>query len=165
MINKISRIILIACAIFIGFSVQAKEEDIPAIYSVDVLSMDISNKIANAAVKHCANLGYEVSAAVVGRDGLLIAFLRSPFAGPHTIQATQQKAYSAASIQARTSAMGHRPDLSFAPGILLIPGGIPLNFNGKFYGGVAVGGAPPAIDEKCADAGINAVKGIMDFVE
>ena len=94
-----------------------------------------------------------------------MAFLRDPYAGPHTILVSQRKAYSAATLQARTSQMKSRPDLSFAPGILLIVGGVPIKFNGRFYGGVAVAGARPEIDEQCADAGIEAIKDIMEFVE
>ena len=58
-----------------------------------------------------------------------------------------------------------RTDLNFAPGMLLIVGGVPISFNGHFYGGVAVSGAPPETDEKCAQAGIDAVSDVMDFVE
>jgi uncharacterized protein GlcG (DUF336 family) len=102
---------------------------------------------------------------VVGRDGGLLAFLRNPYSGPHTILVSQRKAYSAATLQARTSEMKRRPDLSFAPGILLIVGGVPIRANGRFFGGVAVSGAQPEIDEKCAEAGIAAVKDILEFVE
>jgi uncharacterized protein GlcG (DUF336 family) len=49
--------------------------------------------------------------------------------------------------------------------MLLIVGGVPIKFNGYFYGGVAVAGATPEIDEKCAEAGIEAVSGTMHFVE
>lgn len=61
--------------------------------------------------------------------------------------------------------MGARSDLSFAPDILLIVGGVPISFSGIFYGGVAVSGAPPDIDEECAKAGLEAVADIMDFVD
>ena len=33
--------------------------------------------------------------------------------------------------------------MSFAPDILLIVGGVPINFAGNFYGGVGVAGARP----------------------
>jgi uncharacterized protein GlcG (DUF336 family) len=49
--------------------------------------------------------------------------------------------------------------------MLLIVGGVPISFNGHFYGGVAVAGATPTIDEKCAKAGIEAVSDTMNFVE
>ncbi len=49
--------------------------------------------------------------------------------------------------------------------MLLIVGAVPISFNGHFYGGVAVSGATPEVDEKCAQAGIEAVSEIMEFVE
>lgn len=59
--------------------------------------------------------------------------------------------------------MSSRKDLSFAPGILLIVGGLPINFGGHFYGGVAVAGAEPEVDEKCAKAGLDAISETMEF--
>ena len=40
-----------------------------------------------------------------------------------------------------------------------------IQFNENFYGGVAVAGAPPEIDEKCAQAGIDEVSEIMEFAD
>jgi uncharacterized protein GlcG (DUF336 family) len=133
--------------------------------SLESLSPGLANKIVVSAVAECTKQGYKVSAAVVGRDGNLLAFLRNPLSGPHTILVSQKKAYSASTLQARTSQMQSRTDLSFAPGILLIVGGVPISVAGKFYGGVAVAGAEPAIDEKCAEAGIAAVQEILEFAQ
>lgn len=161
-----NRIVFMFCIVFIGILNPINgAEEMPATYSFESLSSDIANQIAVAAVAECTKRNFKASAAVVGRDGNLLAFLRNPFAGPHTILVSQKKAYTAATTQVRTSQLMSRTDLSFAPGMLLIIGGVPIKFNGKFYGGVAVSGATPEIDEKCADAGIAAVKEIMDFVD
>ena len=85
---------------------------------------------------------------------------------PHTIKVSQRKAFSSASLRTKTSEIANRrSDLNYAPDILLIVGGIPIQFNGNFYGGVAVAGAPPEIDEKCAQAGIDEVSEIMEFAD
>ena len=47
----------------------------------------------------------------------------------------------------------------------MIVGGIPIQFVGNFYGGVAVAGAKPEIDEQCAQAGIEEVSEIMEFAD
>lgn len=137
----------------------------PPVLSLKSLAAETANRIAVAAVADCGKRGYKVAAAVVGRDGNLLAFLRHPLAGPHTIAVSQQKAYSSASLQAPTSAMKSRPDLSFAPGILLIVGGVPIEVGGTFYGGVGVAGADPEADERCAEAGIDAVKDALEFAQ
>jgi uncharacterized protein GlcG (DUF336 family) len=134
----------------------ASAADTPPFATLRLLSEETATRIVSAAVTACAKRGYNVSAAVVGRDGNLLAFVRSPLSGPHTIEASQRKAFTSATLQAATSEMKSRPDLSFAPGILLIPGGVPISAGGYLYGAAAVAGAPPEDDEKCAKAGIEA---------
>jgi uncharacterized protein GlcG (DUF336 family) len=154
-------VLALLCASSAGSS--AAQE--PAIVELRVLSPRVAHDIVLAAVQDCARRGYKVSASVVDRNGNLSAFLRDPLSGPHTIKISQQKAFTSATSQMATAQLSSRQDLNFAPGMLLIVGGVPISFNGHFYGGVAVAGAPPETDEKCAQAGIEAVSEIMDFVE
>ena len=137
----------------------------PAIVQLRVLSAHVAHSIVLAAVQDCVERGYKVSASVVDRNGNLAAFLRDPLSGPHTVKVSQQKAFTSATTQRSTAQLSSRPDLNFAPDMLLIVGGVPISFNGRFYGGVAVAGATPEIDEKCAKAGIEAVSDTMSFVE
>jgi len=129
------------------------------------LAPHIANKMVVEAVNSCTKRGYKVSAAVVGRDGNLLALLRNPLSGPHTIKVSQRKAFTSATFQTSTAQMQSRSDLSFAPGILLIVGGLPINVGGQFYGGIAVAGADPKIDEACAADGIKAVKDELEFID
>ena len=145
------------------FSAQAAEPS-PTI-ALRSLAPHIAHQMVFAAVDDCSNRGYKVSAAVVDRHGNLAAFLRDPLSGAHTIEVSQRKAYSSASFQVATSQMSERDDLSFAPGILLIVGGLPIDLGGNFYGGVAVSGAEPEIDEACAQAGIDAVADAIEFAD
>ena len=156
-------LLILAVLFLVPFEVFAAEK-IPTV-RLRLLASHIANKIVTEAVNDCATRGYLVSAAVVDRNGNLAAFLRNPLSGPHTIKVSQRKAYTSATLRADTSQMGARSDLSFAPEILLIVGGVTINFSGIFYGGVAVSGAKPDIDEKCAKAGLKAVADIMDFVD
>jgi uncharacterized protein GlcG (DUF336 family) len=144
-------------------SLFAAEES--AIIELRMLSHQVAHSIVLAAVQYCTKRGYKVSASVVDRNGNLAAFLRDPLSGPHTVKVSQRKAFTSATSQMSTAELSLRPDLSFAPDMLLIVGGLPISFNGHFYGGVAVSGATPEIDEKCAEAGIEAVSNTMDFVE
>jgi len=139
--------------------------EMPIIVTTESISQKLSSKAVAAAVDECTKRGYKVSASMVGRDGNLLAFLRNPLSGPHTIEASQRKAFTSATLQAPTSAMKSRADLNFAPGILLITGGVPVSVGGKFYGGLAVAGAEPEIDEKCALAGVGAIAEALEFGE
>ena len=150
--------------LILGSAEVFSSEKVPTV-QLRVLASHIAHKIVSAAVENCAQRGYMVSAAVVDRNGNLAAFLRNPLSGPHTIKVSQRKAFSSATLRARTSKMSSRSDLNFAPDILLIVGGVPIQFVGNFYGGVAVAGAKPEIDEQCAQAGIDAISEIMEFAD
>ncbi len=158
------KFLIIPILFFVSF-VAYSDEPTPTI-QLRTLAPHIAHKIVFTAVDDCTKRGYKVSAAVVDRNGNLAAFLRNSLSGPHTIKVSQRKAFTSATLQAATSQVTDRPDLNFAPDILLIVGGVPINFGGNFYGGVAVAGASDLeVDEKCARAGIEAVADIMEFAE
>ena len=159
-INKLFVLVILLLTPFKVFST----EKVPTV-QLRLLASHIAQKIVSEAVENCAQRGYMASAAVVDRNGNLVAFLRHSLSGPHTIKVSQRKAFSSATLRAKTSEMSFRRDLNFAPDILLIVGGIPIQFVGNFYGGVAVAGAKPEIDEQCALAGIDAVSEIMEFAD
>jgi len=144
--------------------VAQAESGAPAI-PLRFLSPELATKAVVTAVEDCTERGYKVSAALVDRAGNLAAFLRAPLSGPHTIEVAQRKAYSAATFQVATSQMSSRSDLSFAPGVLLIIGGVPINAGGHFYGGIAVSGAEPKIDEECAQTGVDAITETLEFAD
>jgi len=126
------------------------------------LTAPLATKLALAAYEDCTAKGYHVAAAVVGRDGHLLALVRSPLSGAHTVQVSQGKAFSAATFRTATSRLMGRDFMRDIPGALIWGGGLPIEIGGHFYGGVGVSGAPEKekpgdIDEECAAAGIGAV--------
>jgi len=153
----------LCCTMMIGFTFTTRASEMPNVVSTVSLTQKLASRAVMAAVDDCTKRGYKVSASIVGREGNLLAFLRNPLSGPHTIEVSQRKAFTSATLQSPTSAMKSRNDLSFAPGILLIDGGIPVSVGGKFYGGLAVAGAEPEIDEKCALAGVEAISEALEF--
>jgi len=159
---KIFSIICFVLCFFLSSLIHAETSPV---VPLKTLAPHIANNMVVAAVEYCTKKGYKVSASVVGRDGRLIAFLRNPLSGPHTIRVSERKAFTAASLQAPTSQMQSRTDLNFAPGILLIVGGVPINVGGQFYGGIAVAGAEPSVDEECALQGIKAITDALEFVD
>jgi uncharacterized protein GlcG (DUF336 family) len=137
---------------------------------VDTLSHEAALRAVRVATQACAEAGFHISTAVVGRDGRLAAFLRMPLAGPHTIEVAQRKAYTALTYQSSTAAMMDRAHLSNTPGVLLIGGGLPIRAGGRVVGAIGVSGAPGRErpgdeDEECARAGIAAVIEALEFAE
>ncbi|MEE8379199.1 MAG: heme-binding protein [Gammaproteobacteria bacterium] len=165
--GKIVSTLVSTIASMLVLASQAVHSDEPTpVVHLRALAPHIAHQMVFSAVEDCTKRGYKVSAAVVDRNGNLAAFLRNPLSGPHTIKVSQRKAFTSATLQAATSQVTERPDLNFAPDILLIVGGVPINFGGNFYGGVAVAGASDVeVDEKCAKAGIDAVADIMEFAD
>ena len=151
--------------IVVLLSFQVTAAKYPPTVSLKYLSSDLSAQAVNAAMKDCTKRGYKVAVALVGRDGNLLAFTRNPLSGPHSVKVSQRKAFTAATFQVSTWSLRDRNDLARAPGILLIRGGLPVVVGGQFYGGIAVSGAEPSIDEKCAKAGIEAITEAIEFAD
>jgi uncharacterized protein GlcG (DUF336 family) len=128
-----------------------------------VLPLAMATKAASAALEKCTKDGYRVSVAVVDRAGVLRAQLRGDGAGPHTIDSSRKKAYTAASLQRPTSELAELtakvPALqAMNENILMLGGGLPIEINGEVVGAIGVGGAPGAqLDEDCAKAGLGAI--------
>lgn len=130
------------------------------------LPLSMAQQAALSALQHCGGDGYAVSAAVVDRSGVLRAQLRADGAGPHTLESSLRKAYTAASLKQPTQKLAElaAKDASLqglhhmADKILLLGGGLPIMIEGELAGGIGVGGAPGAhLDEACARAGLQAI--------
>ena len=130
------------------------------------ISLDLANQIAAASVAACSAKGYTVTATVVDRAGTVRAVQRADNAGPHTLAASQQKAFTSASARNNTQAMmeGAQKNPAAAnlvniPGFLLLGGGVPVRAGNDVIGAVGIGGAPGGhLDEQCAVAALEQVK-------
>ena len=133
------------------------------------ISLDLANRLAAETVKQCSAKGYNVSAAVVDRAGVLRAFQRADQAGPHTVNASIDKAYTSASARSLTSAMlegsqknAGAANLGDIQGFLLLGGGVPVKLGNEVIGAVGVAGAPGGhLDEQCAMAGLEKIASLL----
>jgi uncharacterized protein GlcG (DUF336 family) len=140
-----------------------------AVRSERTVSLELANQIAAATVADCSAKGYNVTATVVDRAGTVRAVQRADNAGPHTIDASRQKAYTAASARNATSAMLETVQknpgaatLVDIPGFLVLGGGVPIRAGNDVIGAVGVGGAPGGqLDEQCATAALDKVKDLL----
>lgn len=129
------------------------------------IGLELANRIAAGAVHACAEKGFAVTATVVDRMGVVRAVQRADHAGPHTVAASQQKAYTSASARNTTLAMMETAqknpgaaNLTDIPGFLLLGGGVPVKAGDEVIGAVGVGGAPGGhLDEQCAMAALEGV--------
>jgi uncharacterized protein GlcG (DUF336 family) len=133
------------------------------------VSLELANRIAAASVAACRDKGYSVAATVVDRAGIVRAVQRADNAGPHTIGASLQKAYTSASARTSTLAMMENAqknpgaaNLTDIPGFLLLGGGVPIKAGDVVIGAVGIGGAPAGqLDDQCAVAALDSVKDLL----
>jgi len=135
------------------------------------LSAASAAQLALATEQACAKKGFKVAVAVVDRQGNLLAFVRNPLSGNHTIKGAQAKAYTSATLLGPTIELTKSAQfLKDAPGILLLGGGVPIQVAGHIYGAVGVAGAPPDklpgdLDEVCAHEGMAHLVDQLEFAE
>ena len=142
-----------------------------ATYNVRTLTPESALKAAQAALKSCRDNGYQVAVAVVDRSGLAQVMLRDRFAGPHTPQTAIGKAWTAVSFRTNTTAMAEMTQpgkpasgIRELPNVVMVGGGMLIEGSGSIIGGIGVSGAPGGdLDDKCAKAGIAAIKDALEF--
>lgn len=133
------------------------------------MSLELANQIAAAGVAACLANGYNVTVTVVDRAGGVRAVQRADNAGPHTLGASQQKAFTSASAKNTTVAMldvmqknPAAATLGDIPGFLVLGGGVPVRVGNEVIGAVGIGGAPNGnLDEQCAMAALDKVKDLL----
>ncbi len=130
------------------------------------LSIGLASKAIQASLDACTKDGYRVSVSVVDRAGVIRAMIRGDGAGPHTVDSSRKKAYTAASFRRPTTELAEL--INKAPSlqglrdindqVLMLGGGLPIEIGSETVGGIGVGGAPGAhLDDACAQAGLDAI--------
>jgi uncharacterized protein GlcG (DUF336 family) len=129
------------------------------------LSMEMAQAIVQGTVERCRADGFSVSVAVIDASGLLKAFVRDDGVnGPHTIDLSRRKAYTALTFASRwatsleaAKAWGHAlgSPMPNVEGTTGLGGGVPIKVGDVPIGAVGVSGAVGGDkDENCAKAGI-----------
>jgi uncharacterized protein GlcG (DUF336 family) len=158
-------VIVVCLTLPLVFPALAASDELP---KESVLPLAMATKAVQAAMEACKKDGYRVSVSVVDRSGVLRAMGRADGAGPHTVESSRRKAYTAASLRRPTTELadliGKVPTLQALRDmngeILILGGGLPVEIGGDVVGGIGVGGAPGAhLDDACAQAGLDAIGG------
>lgn len=118
--------------------------------------------IAQGTLESCAAKGYAVSVVVVDRAGETILAVRGDNAAPHTMENARRKAYTAMTFKTSTTEYSKRytdnnpvvRQQVTLPGVIAIPGGLPVKVGSEVIGGVGASGSP-GVDEPCVQAGLD----------
>jgi uncharacterized protein GlcG (DUF336 family) len=128
------------------------------------ISMNMALTIAQTALETCTKQGYRVSATVVGRNGEVLVQVRGDGSGPHTMENSFKKAYTARTFRIPSGEMEERlkknPQMGaqYLTGFTTARGALPIMVGEEVIGAAGVSGAPGGEkDEACVKAAIEKV--------
>ncbi len=143
----------------------------PDLLPVKQITLDLANTIAMKTIEACRAEGYNVSAVVLDRAGIVQAALRDTLASRYTLEIAKRKAGTVilsgvASGEFAQSRQDIRPEIDHIKGLIVMAGGLPIEAAGSLVGAVGVSGAPGGDkDAACARAGLKAVQEKLEFAE
>src|ERR1700687_211107 len=128
------------------------------------LSAATALTIAQTAIATCTANGYRVSATIVGRNGEVIIQIRGDGTGPHTMENSFKKAYTARTFRIASGEMEDRlkknPAMGaqYLTGFTTAQGALPIMVGEDAIGAAGVSGGPGgAEDDACVKAGLDKV--------
>ena len=128
------------------------------------LSANTAITIAQTAIATCTANGYRVSATIVGRNGEVIVQVRGDGTGPHTMENSFKKAFTARTFRIPSGDMEERlkknPQMGaqYLTGFTTARGALPIKVGDDVIGAAGVSGAPGGEkDEACVKAALDKV--------
>lgn len=128
------------------------------------ISADMAITIIQATIATCKTNGYAVSATVVGRNGEIIAQARGDNTGPHTIENSFRKAYTARTFRQPSGNLSERLKKDPALGLIHLTnvianqGALPIKVGEETIGAAGASGAPGGEkDEACVKAALDKI--------
>jgi len=154
--------------LFVAFTNSAGAVDV---MSSKMMTLDLARDIANHVLQECRKKGYNTAVVVVDRASDPQVVLRDVYVSRYAIELATRKANAVILSGVDTENLiknrsDIRAELNELPGILLLPGGLPIRAGGSLIGAVGVSGAPGGErDVACAAAGIKLIQDRLDFAE
>ena len=132
------------------------------------LTLKTAKAMAEAADKKATEMDIKVHIAIVDDGGNLKYYLRQDGAPLVAEKISQMKAFTAVAMEKSTAEVGEiskaeTPGIELVPNLIKFGGGIPIkNSKGQILGGIGVSGASKEDDAACAQAGLDAVKAMLN---
>ncbi len=164
--NTYSRILLLLSISYGPSALYASDS-----LTVRTIGMELARDIVSESIKACRKNGYQVSAVVVDRNGLIQAALRDDLASRFTLQIAEEKANSVIlsginSGEFRKSRGDIRPELNHMDGLIIMQGALPIEIAGSRIGAIGISGAPGGEkDELCAQQALDKLIDRLEFAE
>jgi uncharacterized protein GlcG (DUF336 family) len=131
-----------------------------------ILPAAVAVEVAEAAIASCKGQGYNISVAIVDRDGNLKLLLVGDGASALSRELSRRKAYTSAMRRITTADLAKQVATpgAFNPTLydtrmVTALGGVPIKAGNETIGGIGVSGAPGGDkDEACANAGLAKIR-------
>jgi uncharacterized protein GlcG (DUF336 family) len=139
-----------------------------------VITLELAKKMIVGCEAKAQQQGWKMNIAVVDNGANLVAFERMDGAYLGSGYVAQHKAMSSVNIPIPTRTIGEiaygkdqqpprLPGIALIPGVIAFPGGLPVTTADKtLVGAIGVSGSTSDNDEICAQAGLDAVKDLLD---
>jgi len=156
--------------VFISAKLAYAADDGSPLISVKRITLETAVIIAHNAIEACRKEGIQASVTVVDRAGDTQVAFRDVLAPTISLTISEQKARAALSFNLATSKLEGRfknhGSVAKVEGLIFSAGGIPIQAGGLILGGVGVSGAPSGkLDEKCAQAGLDAILDELEMAD
>jgi uncharacterized protein GlcG (DUF336 family) len=155
---------LVAAAAFCAVSVPAHAQ----LLTHKDLTSSVAFTIAETAIETCKTNGYSVSVTIVGRSGEIILQVRGDNTGPHTVENSFRKAYTARTFRSPSGDFAARvkadPSLPLVhlSNVIANQGALPIKVGDDVIGAAGASGAPGGEkDEACVKAGLDKVADLL----
>lgn len=159
--------VVAALALFSVASLSVTHAHAQELLTQKALSQEAAIAVAQGALAKCHQDGYKISLSVLDASGLVKVQVRGDGTGPHTLEHSRRKAYTALTFK-RPSAETAKAwaAASTAPpvieGTVGAAGGLPIRAGDEVIGAIGVSGAPGGEkDEACAAAGIAKIADLL----
>jgi uncharacterized protein GlcG (DUF336 family) len=123
------------------------------------LSNEAALAVVQGALDKCHADGYRVSLTLLDNSGLVKVQVRGDGTGPHTLENSRRKAYTALTFKRSSGETAKAWAAATTPpvieGTVGAQGGLPIKAGNEVIGAIGISGAPGGEkDEACAAAGI-----------
>jgi uncharacterized protein GlcG (DUF336 family) len=159
---------MLGCAALAGLACISGTPANAQIMTTKSISAGMAMTMAQTALETCKTNGYKVSVTVVGNNGEVILQVRGDGTGPHTMENSMRKAYTARTTRAPSGDLVKRikdnPQFSLVmlTNVIAAQGALPIKIGEDTIGAIGVSGAPGGEkDEACAKSGIDKVADML----
>jgi len=131
------------------------------------LSNEAALAVVQGALDKCHADGYKVSLSLLDGSGLVKIQVRGDSTGPHTLENSRRKAYTALTFNRPSGETAKAWAAATTPppvieGTVGAQGGLPIKAGNEVIGAIGVSGAPGGEkDEACAAAGISKIADLL----